>query len=56
MVLSRIIEKDKNNNIRVLVKLNITRPEYNSGEYEIVKGFYKQMIEFLDEPVVFKSK
>jgi transglutaminase-like putative cysteine protease len=56
MVLSRIIEKDKNNNIRVLVKLNITRAEYNSGEYEIVKGFYKQMIEFLDEPVVFKSK
>ncbi|HEY0579473.1 MAG TPA: hypothetical protein VGC75_02090, partial [Candidatus Nitrosocosmicus sp.] len=55
MVLTRIIEKD-NNNIRILIKLNITRAEYNSGEYDIVKGFYKQMIDFLDEPVVLKSK
>ena len=56
MMLSRIIEKDNNNIIHVVVKVDIKRSEFLSSEYEVVKDFYKQMVDFLSEPVVFKSK
>ena len=53
MMLSRIIEKE-NNNIHVVVRVDIKRAEFLSSEYDLVKDFYKQMVDFLSEPVVFK--
>ena len=55
MTLSRIIEKE-NDNIHVVVRVDIKRAEFVSSEYDMVRGFYKQMIDFLSEPVVFKTK
>lgn len=45
-----------NNVISVGVKIDFYRTEYKANEYPVVQGFYKQMIELLNEPVVLKAK
>ena len=55
MMLTRIIEKE-NNNIHVVVRIDIKKAEFLSTEYDVVKDFYKQMLDYLSEPVVFKTK
>lgn len=44
------------NTIQVGVKIDFYKTEYPADEYPVVQGFYKQMIELLNEPVVLKEK
>ncbi|WP_018616173.1 DUF3857 domain-containing protein [Segetibacter koreensis] len=44
------------NTIQVGIKIDFYKTEYKAEDYPIVQGFYKQMIEILNEPVVLKAK
>jgi hypothetical protein len=48
--------KKLQNDIEVSIAININNSEYPSQEYDLVKGFYKQLFEILNEPIVLKSK
>jgi hypothetical protein len=42
--------------IQVGVKIDIYKTEFKADEYPVVQGFYKQMIDLLNEPIVLKVK
>ena len=55
MSASRIFEK-VGNTVHLRVYVDINREKYFSDEYEDVKGFFKEMVDLLNEPVLLKVK
>lgn len=55
MVASRFIEKGENA-IHLRVTVEINREKYYAEEYEDVKGFFKEVTDLLNEPVLLKAK
>ncbi|WP_121357196.1 DUF3857 domain-containing protein [Flavisolibacter nicotianae] len=54
MSVSRIMEKKENIlNVRYVIEIN--RERFVADEYEMVKGFFKEMVDLLNEPVLLKS-
>ncbi|HWJ26442.1 MAG TPA: DUF3857 domain-containing protein, partial [Flavisolibacter sp.] len=53
--MSRTIEKQERN-IRLLIKMDIVKTEFQADEYDMIQGFYKKVFETLNEPIVLKSK
>jgi hypothetical protein len=44
------------NEIQVSFRIELYKTEYKSTDYFAVQGFYKQMLELINEPVVLKAK
>ncbi|HEV7333783.1 MAG TPA: DUF3857 domain-containing protein [Flavisolibacter sp.] len=55
MSASRIMEKS-GDRIQVRVQVEINSEKYFADEYEDVKGFFKEMVDLLNEPVLLKAK
>lgn len=54
MSVSRVMEKKENIlNVRYIMEIN--RERFVADEYEMVKGFFKEMVDLLNEPVLLKS-
>lgn len=44
------------NTIQVRVNVSIDKTDFGANEYPLVKAFYKQMFDLLNEPIVLKAK
>ncbi|HSU50457.1 MAG TPA: DUF3857 domain-containing protein [Segetibacter sp.] len=42
--------------IQISFRIEVNRTEYSSAEYGNIQGFYKKMLELLNEPIVLKAK
>lgn len=42
--------------IQISFRIEVYRTEFSSAEYSNVQGFYKKMLELLNEPIVLKAK
>lgn len=55
MTIIRQVQKTENT-IQVGVRIDFYKTEYSAIDYPEVQGFYKQMLELLNEPIVLKAK
>lgn len=55
MVAYREIKK-ADNAITIGLRIEINKSEYDAEEYDMIKGFYKQLFDALNEPVLLKQK
>jgi hypothetical protein len=55
MSLTRMFDK-QDNTIRCMAKIDIQKSEFTPEEYQMVQGFFKQMLDYLNEPIVLKAK
>lgn len=44
------------NTIQISLRIEFSKTQYSANDYAEVQGFYKQMLELLNEPVVLKAK
>ena len=44
------------NSITVGLRIEINKSEYDASEYDMIKNFYKQLFDALNEPIVLKQK
>lgn len=56
LTIVRQVSQLDENTIYVGFKIDFYKTEYSADDYFAVQGFYKQMIELLNEPVVLKEK
>ena len=56
MAMIRQVSRIDDSTIYAGVKIDFSKTEYSADDYFAVQGFYKQMIELLNEPVVLKEK
>ncbi|HET7896028.1 MAG TPA: hypothetical protein VFL47_00110, partial [Flavisolibacter sp.] len=55
MSVSRQLQKE-DHMISLRFAIAINRERYAADEYEVIKSFYKEMIDLLNEPILLKSK
>jgi transglutaminase-like putative cysteine protease len=55
MSASRYIQKT-DNTVQVRLQVDINREKFFADEYEEVKGFFKELVDLLNEPVLLKAK
>ena len=55
MSITRMFDK-QDNTIRCMIKIDIQKAEFEPSEYQMVQGFFKQMLDDLNEPIVLKAK
>ena len=55
MTAIRVIEKT-GNEVKVQVSININSEKFNAGEYEMVKNFFNELVDMLNEPVLLKPR
>lgn len=55
MSVSRFLQKD-GDRIGIRLNISIARERFAADEYEMVKVFFNEMIDFLNEPILLKSK
>ena len=56
MSMVRQVSRVDDSTIYAGFKIDFYKTEYPADEYFAVQGFYKQMIELLNEPLVLKEK
>jgi hypothetical protein len=55
MAIIRQVEQ-ADNTIKIGIRVEFYKTEYKAEDYPQVQGFYKQMLELLNEPIVLKAK
>ncbi|MBB1284615.1 DUF3857 domain-containing protein [Flavisolibacter sp. BT320] len=55
MSASRYIEKAEET-LQVRINMEINREKFYADEYEVVKGFFKEIVDLVNEPVLLKAK
>jgi hypothetical protein len=55
MVAHREIKKTENV-ISIGFRIETNKSEYDAEEYDMIKGFYKQLFDALNEPILLKQK
>jgi hypothetical protein len=55
MVFKRSMEKT-GNQIKINILFSINKESYTADEYENIKAFFKEMMDLLEEPILFSSK
>jgi hypothetical protein len=55
MAVSRFLEK-KENQVNLRFEFEITREKFAADEYEMVKAFFKEAVDLMNEPVVLKDR
>jgi hypothetical protein len=48
--------KSVENTITIGFRIEINKAEYDAEEYDMIKGFYKQLFDALNEPILLKQK
>ena len=55
MSVSRELQK-VDNRVSILVRINFDRIRYTPEEYDMVRDFYKELLDLLNEPILLKDK
>ena len=51
---NRISDK-QDHNIRIIMKMDILKTDFAPEDYDMIRGFYKKVFEYLNEPIILKK-